>query len=101
MHLLMLGVAKSVFGRFIKWMKMKLRSNEFNELAKGTLDQLKTYNLEWCRIITYPHGSSDKFGGWVAENFSGFVRVSNWFYSLLMQLKDKKDMSILDKQKNE
>ena len=65
-------------------------------MTKGKLDQLESYNLEWCKIIQYPQGSSDKFGGWVAENFLGFIRISSWFYSMLTQLKEKNDLRLLD-----
>jgi hypothetical protein len=77
-----------------------MRSTEFKELTRGKLVQLKTYNVEWCKILNYPQGPTDKFGGWVAENFLGFIRISKWFYSLLQQLKEKKDLSILDKPNN-
>ena len=73
-----------------------MRSPEFKELTRGVLIQLKKYNIEWCKVLNYPLGPTDKFGGWVAENFLGFLRISNWFYSLLLHLKEKKDLSILN-----
>jgi hypothetical protein len=90
MHLLLLGVCKSSFIKIAKWMKIKLQSTEFKTLSVGILDQLKLYNIEWCKVLTYPYSSSDKFGGWVAENYLAFARIAPWFYSLLYELKESK-----------
>ena len=58
-------------------------SSKFKDSTKGFLDQLKVYSLDWCKILLYPNSSSNKFGGWVAENFLALIRITNWFYSLL------------------
>ena len=71
-------------------MKIQLQSTEFKTLSVGILDQIKLYNIEWCKILTYPYSSSNKFGGWVAENFLAFTRIGPWFYSLLYELKESK-----------
>jgi hypothetical protein len=96
MHLLLLGVGKSVFIKVSKWLKIKMQASGFKEISKGVLDQIKLYCLEWCKILQYPYNSSDKFGGWVAENFLGFVRISNWFYSLLHELKKTREVPNLE-----
>ena len=67
MHLLFLGVAKSVFIKTAKWLKIQLQSTAFKVIANNVLDQLKLYNLTWCKTLPYPTSSTDKFGGWVAE----------------------------------
>ena len=86
MHLIMLGIGKSVYIKIAKWLKIRMQSTEFKEAAKGILDQLKVYSLDWCKILLYPQSSTDKFGGWVAENFLALLRITNWFYSLLSLL---------------
>ena len=83
MHLLLLGISKSVYIKVGKWLKIRHQATDFKESSKGILDQLKLYSLDWCKCLLYPNTSTDKFGGWVAENFLGFVRISQWFYSLL------------------
>ena len=87
MHLVMLGVGKSVYIKVAKWLKIRMQATEFKESTKGILDQLKVYSLDWCKILLYPHSSTDKFGGWVAENFLALIRITNWFYSLLSLLR--------------
>jgi hypothetical protein len=91
MHLLFLGIGKSVFIKISKWLKMKMQLTEFKSLSVGILDQLKLYNIQWRKVLQYPYSSTDKFGGWVAENFLAFIRISQWFYTLLYQLKETKE----------
>jgi hypothetical protein len=66
-------------------LKVRLQATAFKESTKGILDQLKLYSLEWCKILIYP--SIYTLGGWVAENFLGFIRISTLFYSLINHLK--------------
>ena len=77
--------------------EMKSQLTEFKSLTVGILDQLKLYNIEWCKVLQYPNNSLDKFGGWVAENFLAFIRISPWFYSLLYILKVSKENPDLEK----
>ena len=93
MHLLLLGIGKSVFLKIGKWLKVRLQATWFKESTKGILDQLKLYSLDWCKILLYP--STDKFGGCVAENLLGFIRISTWFYSLLNHLKQAEQVLVL------
>ena len=96
MHLLFLGVAKSVFIKTSKWLKIQLQSTAFKALTTNVLDQVKLYNLTWCKTLPYPKSSTDKFGGWVGENFLSFVRLSPWFYTLLYELKEANDVPNLE-----
>ena len=96
MHLLLLGVAKAVFIKIAKWLKLRMQSTEFKSLSVGVLDALKLYNIGWCKILQYPYSSTDKFGGWVAENFLAMVRLSPWFYTLLYELKEPKERPDLE-----
>ena len=84
MHLLFLGVAKSVFIKTAKWLKIQLQSTAFKVIANNVLDQLKLYNLTWCKTLR------------VAENFLAFVRLSPWFYTLLYELKEANDVPNLE-----
>jgi hypothetical protein len=49
-------------------------------MSIGILEKIQDLQLQWCRVLPY---SKTKFGGWVSENYLGFSRISNWFYSLL------------------
>ena len=96
MHLLLLGVAKSVYIKISKWLRLKMQLTQFKALTLGVLENITKYTLDWCKVLKYPNTSSDKFGGWVAENFLGFVRLSPWFYTLLHLLREPKEKPNLD-----
>ena len=67
----------------------------FVRSAKGLLEGIKKFNLDWCKTIGYSGG---KLGGWVSENYMGFIRVSSWFYMELENLApDEKYEQPMDK----
>lgn len=96
MHLLLLGVARSCYCKIARWLKLKFQSTEFKTLSVGILEKITQYTLDWCKVLSYPYTSTEKFGGWVAENFLGFIRLSPWFYSLLHLLKEDKEKPNLE-----
>ena len=81
MHLLMLGMVKSVMIKIGKWLRDKNLNSKFIKLTDGILGSIKSLNVEWCKILEYP--KTDKTGGWVSENFLAMGRIGLWFYSLL------------------
>jgi hypothetical protein len=80
MHLLFLGITKTVMNDISDWLKSKLNHNSFFKMSIGILEKIQDLQVQWCRVLPY---SKTKFGGWVSENYLGFSRISKWFYSLL------------------
>lgn len=89
MHLLMLGVVKSVMLRIGVWLRFRSQKTLFLSMARKKLMTIKSMNIEWCKILEFP--VTDKFGGWVSENFLAMTRLSNWFYSLIHFLPESKN----------
>lgn len=87
MHLLFLGIVKSVLTDVVSWMNTRRNHAEFIRMADGVLEPLTLFKLEWCKIQAYKQGT---FGGYVSEDFLGLSRVSLWFYSMIFQLQEKK-----------
>jgi hypothetical protein len=81
MHLLMLGVTKSVMLKIGKWLCNYNLNSMFLTMSNDVLRSIKSLNIEWCKILKYPR--TDKTGGWVSENFSAMGRLGIWFYSNL------------------
>jgi hypothetical protein len=92
MHLLMLGVTKSVMIKIGKWLRNYNLNAMFLTMSNDILRYIKTLNIEWCKILEYP--KTDKTGGWVSENFSAMARLGIWFYSNLENLPDAKKKNI-------
>jgi hypothetical protein len=84
MHLLMLGVVKSVLLKIGVWLRYRSQKTAFLTLAGNILGNVKDLNVQWCKILHYP--TTDKFGGWVSENFLAMSRLATWFYSLIEYL---------------
>lgn len=89
MHLLMLGVVKSVMLKIGIWLRFRSQKTMFLTMANNILEEIKALNLEWCKILKYP--LTDKFGGWISENFLAMSRLGNWFYSLLCNLPESEN----------
>lgn len=81
MHLLMLGVVKTVMITVGDWLRLLKKNSIFKKAVEGILNEIKSLNLEWCKILEYP--KTDKTGGWVSENFAAMARLGGWFYSMI------------------
>lgn len=81
MHLLMLGIVKSVLLQISTWLRYQSQKTLFLGMAKVKLLSIKTMSIEWCKVLEYP--VNNKFDGWISENFLALIWLSNWFYSLL------------------
>ena len=88
MHLLMLGITKSVMLKIGKWLRNYNLNAMFVTMSNDILRSIKSLNIEWCKILEYPR--TDKTGGWVSENFSAMGRLGIWFYTNLENIPDAK-----------
>lgn len=77
MHLLFLGVVKSVMAKIHEWLKSKGMNASFRRKHQDNLNALVTMSVAWMNVLRY-HG--DKFGAWVSENYLSFCRLMPWFY---------------------
>jgi hypothetical protein len=83
MHLLCLGIVKTVILRVSRWMAKKCKGKAFVRQMKGLLESLQKLHLSWCPVLPYKGG---KFGGWVSENYLTMSRLLKWFYSVLDEI---------------
>lgn len=91
MHLLMLGIVKSVLLKIGVWLRLRNQQSLFLRMTNTVLGEVKSLNIHWCKILEYP--STDKFGGWVSENFLAMSRLANWFYSFVTFLPEADEYS--------
>ncbi|MFY7881041.1 MAG: hypothetical protein ACOVR6_01995 [Fimbriimonas sp.] len=80
MHLLFLGVVKTVIQMVQEWSKKRGKNAAFVRYLEGTLEGIQVNGLDWCRCIPYKAG---KLGGWVSENYVGVARLLPWLYSCI------------------
>ena len=77
MHLLFLGVVKTVTQRIQIWLSDQLKLSSFLRSTEGYLSGFLEMTIDWLAILPYKGG---KLGGWVSENYLGFSRIMPWFY---------------------
>jgi len=78
MHLLFLGVQKTLAHLVHDWAKMKGKNSEFQQFACNILQSIP--HVPWCPVAPY---TGDRLGGWVSENFLALARLTKWFYGAL------------------
>ena len=83
MHLLFLGVAKSLVLDTQVWLKVQKQHSSFVVYASNVLACVESLQLGWCKVLPYSPG---KFGGWVSENYLALVRLFKWIYAPLQQM---------------
>ncbi len=84
MHLLFLGVVKTVVISLDEWLKLRGKSERFLSCA-CYLSAVSELQLSWCKVIKFSGG---KMAGWVSENYLGLVRILPWFYSELESIEE-------------
>jgi hypothetical protein len=80
MHLLFLGIVKTVIVDIMNWLKLQKKYASFFSKANGLLTEIQAFGLPWLKVMPFING---KLGGWVAENYLGFSRVMVWFFDYL------------------
>ena len=83
MHLLFLGVGKTLVLDTQEWLKARNAHSRFVTYASRVLSSVEALQLDWCKVLPY---SSGKFGGWVSENYLALVRIFKWIYAPIVQM---------------
>ena len=73
MHLLFLGVAKTVFWYVGLWSSMRGREKAFTELAIRNLRDLDSLKLQW---LSFKVDTLNSWGRWVSKKFQSLSRVA-------------------------
>jgi hypothetical protein len=86
MHLLFLGIVKSVIKEINRWMSRQKLFSDFKERGGKLSKILQELRLDWLPVLDFRHGTC---GGWVSENFVAFSRLTTWFYQEVPDLLEK------------
>ena len=78
MHLLFLGITKTVVLMVQEWMLGRSKKAAFIRYANAAMSLPIRLGLDWCKAIPFGGG---KMGGYVAENYLAVARLSCWFFS--------------------
>ena len=83
MHLLYLGIAKSIFLRCNDWLSCRNQLKIQAKKNSSLLSLVENLRLDWCKIVRFDEGT---FGGWVSENYVGLMKISLWVFSTFQEL---------------
>lgn len=85
MHLMFLGVAKSLFGEFIlEWLIALKCKTSFTGEVRDRLELLSDLNLSWLKAELLSRDG--RYGRYISENYLAFVKVCKWLYGGLESL---------------
>ena len=87
MHLLFLGIAKTVFWYVGLWCNRSGRGKVFKEMAVNRLLLLDRLKLQW---LSFNATSFMSWKGWAAEKYQSLCRVALWVYGPLMKIDESK-----------
>ena len=85
MHLVFYGIGSSTVQDVTKYLKLKKKHQSFKKHVNWMTSEIEDLRLDWCKLMSYKEGS---FGGWIAENWIAFIRLSKWIYGSLDTLID-------------
>lgn len=77
MHLLFLGIVKTVGSTVRKYLVSYGQHKSFSDRYSYLLLQAKDLKLDWLKVLSYGTGN---YGGWVSENCLAYARLMPWFY---------------------
>jgi hypothetical protein len=73
MHLMFLGIAKTIFAFVGFWAAKSGRGPAFRKIAKALLQELDDLKLGW---LTFNITTFDSWGGWISEKYHSLSRVA-------------------------
>jgi len=82
MHLLFLGVIKTVMQNIQEWMVERNKGSAFIQYSNDKLESMNQLGLDWCKCLPYKTG---KLGRWVSENYLAAARLISWFYGPILE----------------
>ena len=94
MHLVFYGIGGSTVQEVTNYLKMKKKHASFKDKVNCITKEIEDLRLDWCKLMSYKEGS---FGGWIAENWIAYLRISKWVYGILDILIDDKEYCPPDK----
>lgn len=87
MHLLFLGIAKTVFWYIGLWCNRSGRGDAFQKAAILRLASLDRLKLQW---LSFNVQTFMMWKGWVSEKYQSLTRVALWVYGPLMTIDENK-----------
>ena len=86
MHLLFQGITKSLIDECREYLKFHKVWSVFGRHCNAIMDDIFSVQIAFCKIESFNGGHEFTTGGWIAETYLGFARVSSVLYSLCTEI---------------
>ena len=83
MHTIALCMEKNTVMLTLEFASLRNKKTTFLKKMNEAFDVISDMKLDWCKVFPV---ESDKFGGWVSENWCSLGRIMKWIYSTLDHL---------------
>jgi hypothetical protein len=80
MHLLFLGITKSIVRMLQARCALRGSTHDFTKHVVGVMETFNGLGLSW--LVYFPYTGA-KLGGWISENYLALAWLMCWFYSKL------------------
>ena len=74
MHLLFLGIVKSVIELTFEWLKLHKRLNTFGHFVHMSHINIKNIQSDLCKLQSFSNSQEINTAGWRAENYLAFCK---------------------------
>ena len=78
MHTIALCMQKNTVTLTLDFASLWNKKSSFMSQMNDVLDYIADMKLDWCKVFSV---ETDKFGGWVSENWCSLGRIMKWVYS--------------------
>ena len=86
MHLLFQGITKSLIEESREFLKFHKVWSVFGRHCNVIMDDIFSVQTAFCKIESFNGGHEFTTGGWIAETYLGFARLSAVLYSLCTEI---------------
>jgi hypothetical protein len=83
MHILFLGMGKKIVMWIQAWSVCRKKYTSLRKALLVKTQKVGKLGLSWLKVQPY---KGKKLGGWVSENFLGYVRIMPWMYGSLSEI---------------
>ena len=88
MHLLFLGITKTLVFKILHWASCKRQNTSLRKLFLSGTTRVEAVKLTWCKVMSF---QGDKLGAWISENYLGFARIVSWVCSTIMLTREEEE----------
>ena len=91
MHLLFLGVTKSIIDFTFEWLKLHKCLTSFGNQVESYHMLIKQLQCGFCKVESFTNGQEINTSGWRADNHLAFARIMTYSFGFIRDLIPNKD----------